>query len=170
MNISGNPWTFTSADVVTATPSASRSGLISSAGGIVALTTGAAHGLLANQYATVIGATNSAYNLFYKVLAVPTATTAKLFANSLFITGTILAASGGGTIILVQYPYMIRGEDLSWQNATAAGELKLLDRNGNIIWDAIAPTTGNYSRSKPYWIEGIAAQAIPSGTVVLTVN
>ena len=166
-----NPWNFTSADVLTATPSASPSGLISSAGGVVLLTTGSAHGFVANNFITIIGATNAAYNGFYKVIDVPTTTTAHLFSQALQNSSTVLAASGGGTAILNQYVQMIRAEDVYWLNAAAANdEVILLTRNGVTIWDAIAPTKGTYSRSKPFWVQGLSIQQISSGTVEIVIN
>jgi len=170
--IQENPWVFTSADVVTSTPAASPSGLIASAGGIVALTTGGAHGLAVNNFVTIVNPTLAAYRGFYKVLAVPSGTTATLFSPSLAVPGTaILAASGGGTVVLNQYVGMIRAEDTYWLNAAAANdEVILLTRNGVPIWDAIAPTKGTYSRSKPFWVQGLSIQQISSGTVEIVIN
>jgi hypothetical protein len=166
-----NPWSFTSVDVVTATPTASPNGLVASAGGAVLLTTGGAHGFVANNFITIIGATNAAYNGFYKVLDVPTATTAHLQSQALLLSGTVPAASGGGTAILNQYQFMVRMEDVYWLNANAANdEVILRSRNGALIWDAIAPTKGTYSRSKPYWTDGLTIQQISSGTVMITIN
>jgi len=170
LNIASNPWSFVSADVVTAAPSASPTGLISSAGGVVAYS-GAAFAPVPGNFVTIIGATNALYNGFYKVLAVGGGgTTATLYSDKLRYAGTVLAASGGGTIIKNQYQNYVRAEDMYWLNATAASEAIVLDKNGNLVWDAIAPTTGNYSRSKPYWINGLTIQALPSGTLTVTVN
>jgi hypothetical protein len=173
VNISTNPWSFVNADVVTSTPAASPTGLVSSAGGVVALTTGGAHGLVVGNFVTIIGATNAAYNGFYKVIAVGSATTATLYSDKFRYAGTVLAASGGGTVIKNQYVQMVRAEDMYWLNAAAAGdEVIVLDRDGNLIWDAIAPVgaPGNYSRSKPYWVQGLSIQKLSSGTLTVTIN
>ncbi len=169
--ISENPWSFTSADVVTATIAASPTGLIASAGGVVALTTTGAHGLVVGDFVTIINPTLAGYKGFYKVIAVGSATTATLYSDKFRYAGTILAASGGGTTVKNQYVQMVRAEDMYWLNAAAANdEVIVLTRNGNLIWDAIAPTKGTYSRSKPFFVEGISIQQISSGTVTITVN
>jgi hypothetical protein len=167
-----NPWSFTSADVLTATIAASPTGLISSAGGIVNLTTTGAHGLstTVQQWVTIINPTLAAYKGFYKVLSVPSTTTAILYSENFRYNQTILAASGGGTMILNQWNQNIRAEDMSWLNGTATNEIIVLTKDGNVIWDAIAPTTGTYSRSKPFWIAGLSIQALPSGTLTITIN
>jgi antitoxin (DNA-binding transcriptional repressor) of toxin-antitoxin stability system len=64
----------------------------------------------------------------------------------------------------------LRAEDMSWLDATAAGECIVLTKDGNVIWDAIAPTTGNYTRSKPYWVNGLSIQQLPSGVLTITIN
>lgn len=167
-----NPWSFTSADVLTATIAASPTGLVASAGGIVALTTTGAHGLstTVQQWITIINPTLATYKGFYKVLAVPSGTTATLYRDDFRYNQTIPAASGGGTMILNQWQYNIRAEDMSWLNGTAADEVKVFTKDGNVVWDAIAPTTGNYSRSKPFWIAGMSIQTLPSGVLTVTVN
>jgi hypothetical protein len=167
-----NPWSFTSADVLTATIAASPTGLVGAAGGIVNLTTTGAHGLstTVQQWVTIINPTLAGYKGFYKVLAVPSGTTATLYSENFRYNQTILAASGGGTMILNQWNQNIRAEDMSWLNGTAADEVIVLTKDGNIVWDAIAPTTGNYSRSKPFWIAGMSIQKLPSGTLTVTVN
>ena len=167
-----NPWSFTSADVLTATIAASPTGLVSSAGGIVTATTTAAHGLstTVQQWVTIINPTLATYKGFYKVLSVPSTTTAILYSENFRYNQTILAASGGGTLILNQWNQNIRAEDMSWLNGTSGGEVIVLTKDGNVIWDAIAPTTGTYSRSKPFWIAGLSIQALPSGVLTITVN
>jgi hypothetical protein len=173
MNLASNPWSFTSADVVTSTPAASPTGLVSSAGGAVLLTTTGAHGLVAGNFITIVAPTLATYQGFYKVIDVPSGTTAHLLSPSLLNSSTILAASGGGTVVLNQWQQMVRAEDMYWLNANAAGdEVIVLDRNGNLVWDAIAPTgaPGNYSRSKPYWISGFSLQKLSSGTLTVTIN
>ena len=167
-----NPWSFTSADVLTATISASPTGLVGAAGGVVNMTA-TSHGLstTVQQWVTIINPTLPGYKGFYKVIAVPTVNTATLFSQTFLNAGTILAASGGGTMILNQWPTNLRAEDMSWLNAaTAADEVIVLTKDGNVIWDAIAPTAGSYSRSKPFWVNGMTIQKLSSGTLTVTVN
>src|ERR1700679_2712915 len=97
-----NPWSFTSADVLTATIAASPTGLVGAAGGIVTLTTTGAHGLstTVQQWVTIINPTLAGYKGFYKVLAVPSTTPATLYSENFRYNQTLLAASGAGTMIL----------------------------------------------------------------------
>lgn len=170
MNIQTNPWSFSASDILTATPSASPTGLVYSAStNTVALTTGGAHGLAQNDFVTVFGATNSAYNGFYRVIAVPTATTATLHPN--FPIAAATAASGGGTIAKDQYPYQVRIEDISWQNAASAGDtLVIRDRNGLPLWEATAVAAGTQNRGKLFWCSGFVITQMSSGIVIVTIN
>lgn len=173
-NILANPWSFTSADASLFTVSG-----VTETGYIATATTSAPHGYVVGNLVAVAGVAIGAaaptvgygYNGLVKVLSVPSATTftyAPLTQGGLPVQG--LGAGGAGTTGLPVYKDMIRGEDMSWQDATAADTIIVRDINGNLIWKATAPTTGNYSRSKPYWIRGIWIQALPSGDLVLTVN
>lgn len=168
MNIATNPWSFVSGDVVTATPAASPTGLVLNADGTVSLTTTAGHGLTSGQYATVFGATNAAYNGFYYLL-VAAGTTATMIPQFSIPAGT--AASGGGTVAKNQYNAMVRIEDISWQNASAAGQLlEIRDRMGNIIWSATATGAGSQNRGKVFWVNGVTVTTLGSGIVLMTIN
>ena len=143
MNIASNPWTFKAADVVAAppVPVASPNGLVQQGNVLgqpglaaVLLTTVAAHGLVANQFITIINTTGGRFIGFYKVIAVPTATTALLANISSPTSGqpfnTVLAGDGGGLVLINQYQAMVRIEDISWQNYGAGDAFVILDRNG----------------------------------------
>jgi hypothetical protein len=186
VNIASNPWSFTSADVASSTASASPNGMIQAgapAFGAVNYTATGSHNLSVGQHVTYIGDTNGRFLGHYVVVAVPSGTTA-LLANlsspsSGSPFGSVIAASGGGTMLVCPYPYMIRGEDVSLQNdGTAPGtsELLILDKNGSLVWIAAVGTTAIGSdvaqnRGKPLWFNGITPQLIPTHiTVVLTVN
>jgi hypothetical protein len=188
MNIATNPWTFTSADVPAAsTPVASPNGLVQQApsgpglAGVLLTTTGA-HGLSAGQFVTSIGTTGGRFLGWYKVQAVPSATTALLINLSSPTSGsgfnTVLAGDGGGSILVNQVQANVRGEDISVQ-ATAAAPgatvLSLLDRNGLPTWTFIGVATdpgfAAQNRGKVMWIDGLTLQSIPVNTIVLlTVN
>jgi hypothetical protein len=190
MNIASNPWSFTSADVPAAvTAAASPTGMVqqgTTAGqqglASVLLTTTGAHGLTAGQWITYIGDTNGRFNGFYKVVFVPSATTALLQSISSPTSGspisTIVAASGGGSVLVCVWPWMIRAEDISVMATSAAPGatlLTLLDRNGNIVWNFIGVATAegfvSANRGKPLWIDGLTLQLIPTGCIVeVTVN
>ena len=168
MNIASNPWSFFPADVLTATPTASPNGLVLNADKTVTLTTTGNHGFAVNNGVTEIGATNS-YNGYYVVKAVPSPTTAILIPQFNIPVGT--AGSGGGTIAFCQYNANVRVEDISWQNASAAGQLlDMRDRNGNIIWQATATGAGAQNRGKIFWVDGITLILLQSGVVIVTVN
>lgn len=168
-NTSANPWSFTSADVNTAPISSIVQQAANSQ--LVNLTTSAAHNLSVGSFATLIKVNPSGFIGLYKAIAAPTSTTATLQR----IAGTFLPSgltyNSGGTMVIPAFIGPVRGEDMSWQNAQNAGdELVLYSAYGIPVWDTIAPTTGNYSRGKPFWIIGVAPVAIASGTLFITVN
>lgn len=187
MNIATNPWTFTSADVpAPSVPVASPNGLVQqspSGPGLagVLLTTVAAHGLVAGQFITVIGTTGGRFLGWYKVVAVPSATTALLINLSSPTSGsgfnTVLAGDGGGSVLVNQVQQNIRAEDLSVlaTGVPGATTLSLLDRNGLSVWNFLGTATQpgfvSQNRGKVMWIDGLTLQSIPVNTQVeLTVN
>lgn len=191
MNLASNPWSFTSADVLLSTAAASPGGMIQQGAtlgqpglGAVLYTSTAPHGLVAGQYVTYIGDTNGRFLGFYQVVAVPSATTALLANISSPTKGspfnTIIAASGGGTMLVNQYNSMVRAEDLSLQGTggvpAGSTQLIILDRNGNLIWRVdvgVVETTGfvAQNRGKIMWVDGVTLQSMPTNTVVLmTIN
>jgi hypothetical protein len=183
MNIATNPWTFTSGDVPGAPPApvASPNGLVQQApsgpglAGVL-LTTVAAHGLVAGQFITIIGTTGGRFLGWYKVVVVPSATTALLANLSSPTSGqpfnTVLAGDGGGQVLINQVQQNVRAEDISWQNYAAGATLSLLDRNGLVIWTATSALADSnaQSRGKILWVDGITLQTISSGTVLVTIN
>lgn len=168
-NVSSNPWSVTSSDVVTSIPSAAPNGLVLNTNGTVTLTTGAAHNLSVQDGASVVSATNSAYNGYYVVMVVSSATVAILAPQFSIPSGT--AASGGGTAAKVLYKSQVRIEDISWQAPTAAGnQIDLRDRAGNIIWQATASGAGSQNRGKIFWVNGLTPLQVDSGIIIITVN
>jgi hypothetical protein len=185
MNISSNPWSFTSADVVAAvTPTASPNGLVQSGApalGTVTLTTTGAHGLSAGQYVMILGTTNGRFVGLYKVAGIVSATVALLTNISSPANGqpfsTVLAGDGGGSVFVNTVQQMVRAEDMSIQATSStptAGLLLVSDRNGNIVWEAQLPSTaptGSQNRGKVMWVDGLTLQSIPAGWVLLvTIN
>lgn len=190
MNIASNPWSFTSADATgSSTPAASPTGLVQL--GVAAqpqslrsvrLTTTGAHGLVAGQFITIIGTTGGRFLGWYKVIAIPSATTAILESLSTPTSGmpisTVLAADGGGTVFVNQIQQNIRVEDISVLATSAtpgATALSLLDRNGNVVWTFLGTATdpgfASQNRGKVMWIDGLTIQSIPTGcTVLMTIN
>lgn len=173
MNIGGNPWSFISTDPATAsiTPA---TGLTLNADGTVTLTTTAAFnfnttGVPANWF-TVIGASAAAYNGFYKLIAGASGASSFTLAPQ-FVIAAGTAQSGGGTVAQCLYPWQVRVEDISWQQAAAAGHtLDLRDRAGNPVWQATSTGIGQQNRGKVYWINGFTPITIQSGVVLITIN
>jgi hypothetical protein len=184
MNIATNPWTFTNADVpaavaVSASPTgAVQQGQIGNPNSLptVLFTTGAPHGLVAGQFFTYITDTNGRFNGWYKIIAVPSATTILAYNLSSPTSGqpfsTVIAASGGGSILVNQVQQNVRAEDISWQGGAAGATLSILDRNGLLIWNALTTLAASYAqnRGKIMWVDGITLQTISSGTVLVTIN
>ena len=176
MNIQTNPWNFVPGDVVNLNPTASPAGLIQQATLALILATFAApHGLVKDQFVTLINVTNAGYNGWYKVYAAPSPTTLLLVSLSTPTQGspinTILAPSGGGSVVLNQVQQNVRVEDISWQLAAAQGDtLDIRDRNGLPVWQAAATAPGSQNRGKVYWVDGITVVQMSSGTALLTIN
>lgn len=186
MNIATNPWSFISTDVpAAATPVASPNGLVQSGPGALAavtLTTTAAHGFSVGQWLTVVGTTGGRFLGWYKVIAVPTGTTALLANLSSPTSGqpfnTTLAGDGGGTVMVNQVQQNFRGEDISvLATAAAPGAtlLSLLDRNGLPLWVfngvATDPGFAAQNRGKVMWCDGLTLQSIPTSVeLFITVN
>lgn len=188
MNIASNPWSFTSADLASSTAVASPNGMVQQGSNLAAVlyTATGAHNLAVGQHVTYVADTNSRFLGHYVVIAVPSATTALLANLSSPTSGsgftTVLAGSGGGTMLVCAYPQMVRAEDLSiqaTQAAPVAGELIVLDKNGNLVWEAnitvgggtTGPTPPSQNRGKVMWIDGVTLQTFPVGIALLiTIN
>ena len=175
-NLSSNPWSFGPGDVQTqtiATVTLNADGTVTLVG-----TGNLTAGMIQFAYVTLINVTNPLYNGFYDILSVTNATTMILApqVNSTLqaYVGRIpvgTAASAGGTVALNQYNAYIRIEDLSWQNASAAGQLlDIRDRNGNIIWQATSTGAGSQNRGKLFWVNGLSLILLQSGVVLATIN
>lgn len=184
MNISVNPWSFTSTDVASSTAAASPGGMIQQGAlGAVLYTATASHNLIAGQYVTYVGDTNGRFQGWYKVIAVPSPTTALLANLSSPTSGqpfnTVIAASGGGTMYVNQVQQNVRIEDISiqWTSASAptAALINITDRNGFIEWQVEIGTTSpglaSQNRGKLMWVDGVTVQALPAGAIaLLTIN
>ncbi len=173
MNIASNPWSFVPGDIKTGAIAAA-SGMVLNGDGTVTMTlTGAPSpsDFAVGDDLAIFGVTNAVYNGFYGVLVKTSSTVYTLMKqDSQFIPrGT--AASTSGTAALCQYISYVRGEDISWQNITTAGNiLKIVDRMGNSVWEATAYAPGFQNRGKIFWINGLALVQMDSGKVFITVN
>lgn len=168
MNIASNPWSFVSADVVTATINGAT-GMTLNADGTVTMTTAGAFAVNSGDSITVRGVAAAAYNGFYKVLIGAAGTSFTLAPQFIIAAGT--AQSGGGSVAKCLYTSQVRIEDISWQNPSAAGQqLDLTDRSGNQTWLATATAAGSQNRGKLFWVNGFTPFQIQSGTILLTIN
>jgi hypothetical protein len=168
-NLASNPWSFVPGDVV----HAAVSGITQLADLFeFSLTTSAPHGLTAGGYTTIVDATPAVYNGFYKVEAVPTTTTATLLRPSNYIHPVAFAAyTSGGSSNLTQYQKELRIEDISWQDAAAPGDtLRIVDKNGNPLWNSLAVAAGTQNRGKLFWCNGFALVQMSSGICLVTIN
>lgn len=176
MNISSNPWSFTSADVTLSTPAATPNGFVQDAFRLarVTYTSTGAHNLSVGQYVTAVNTTGGRFLGFYRVLVVIDATHAILENISSPTLGspfnTVLAGDGGGSLAVCQYPWMIRGEDLSWLDSIAADTIDVRDRNGNVVWKATATGSSNPTRGKPLWHDGLTLLQMSGGILIETIN
>ena len=88
-----------------------------------------------------------------------------------FVIPAGTAQSGSGTIAQVLWRDNPRIEDMSWQDAQAAGQrLILYDRNGFLLWSATCFGAGFQNRGKLFWVHGVSPVEIDSGEVLVTIN
>jgi hypothetical protein len=166
--IQTNPWSFVAADQATsvAITSITPNGITSAT-----VVTGSAHGLSLYENISIQGTTIVGWRNGYEVLAIPSTTS---FIIAMEGWQANLAANGAnGNVLSVAYPMKIRIEQALWNNPTAAGALLITDVNGNLVWNptaGAAGTTGPYTYGKLYWIDGLVINALPSGTLQLTIN
>jgi len=175
MNIGANPWSFTSADIASGTITGAT-GLTLNADGTVTITTTAAFNFSGvtggppQLWFTVIGAANAAYIGGYKLLVGASGGTS-FTMKPLFTIPAGTAQSGSGTLALSLWPWNVRIEDISWQNAAAAGNaLDIRDFQGNPLWQATAVAAGTQNRGKLFWVQGITPITIAAGVVLVTVD
>src|SRR5262249_30549571 len=172
-NFAVNPWSITSADIASAAITA-VTGLTLNADGTVTITSGAltfnTNGVPPANWFTVIVAAKALYNGEYvRVTGASGATSFLMQPQFVIPAGT--AQSGSGTLAQCLWPWEVRIEDISWQNAAAAGNtLDLRDRSGNPLWQATATGAGSQNRGKLFWVNGLTPITITAGVVILTID
>jgi hypothetical protein len=175
-NFATNPWSLTSTDPATA-PITAATGLTLNADGTVTITTTAGltfnvNGVPPANWFTVINATNALYNGEYlRLIGASGASTFTM--QPLFSIPAGTAQSGGGTLAQCLWPWQVRLEDISWQNAPASGVLDIRDRSGNPEWLATnnTATIGTQNRGKLYWVNGITPILLPAASIlILTID
>lgn len=165
--IAANPWSFTTADQATSAAITS----ITNQGRSALVTTTAAHGLLANAQISIQGTTVTGWRGGYIVQAVPSTTTLLIQDPNL----SSLANNGAnGNVLTAAYLQKIRIEQLLWDSPTAAAVCTLTDVAGNQIYNVTAGiaagTPGPYTYGKLFWVNGLVINALPNGTLQLTIN
>jgi hypothetical protein len=174
-NLSVNPWSLLTADVASA-PITAVTGLTLNADGTVTVTTTGGltfntNGVPPALWFTIINATNPLFNGEYKLLIGASGGTTFTLIPDGFTIPVGTAQSGAGTLAQCLWPWMIRMEDISWQNASAAGQiLDLRDRSGNPLWLATSTALGSQNRGKLFWVDGITPIIIQSGIVLITID
>jgi hypothetical protein len=175
MNIASNPWSFTSADVV----SSAISAISLNSDGTVSVTVGATAGIVAGNFVTVASNSTAVYNGFYLVAIVVSGTVLTLvpsLANPPRIPAGTGAGGANGFVILNQYKDWIRAEDIKWDMVPVSATLDVRDRNGNIVWQATSPANAganppNYNRGKVFWINGLSINILTAASILtITVN
>jgi hypothetical protein len=166
MQISANPWLFTSADVATSVAITSITGNGASA----LVTTTSAHGLTDFSKISIQGVTGNGiiYNGGYKVLNVPSTTT----FNIALERPSVVTSGAVGNVLTAAYLYMLRAEQITWSGATAADTLLITDCQGNTIWNPTAGVTDSpYVSAKVFWVgKGLVINTLPHGNVQMTIN
>jgi hypothetical protein len=164
--IQTNPWSFLPADQATsvAITSITPNGITSAT-----VVTGSAHGFTLYENISIQGTTIVGWRGGYEVLAIPSTTS---FIVAMEGWQALLAANGAnGNVLTVAYPMKIRGEQITWQDTTASTQLTLTDVNGNPVWTQNSGTAdANYTYGKPFWFDGLVINALPNGTLLITVN
>jgi hypothetical protein len=171
-NVSANPWSFTSADASVFTASSA-----SETGNLATYTTSAPHGFAVGNKVAVAGMLPTGYNQLVTVYTVPTSETFTAYLtnqnNGLPLFG-LGASTQGGLCGIPAYIYMVRGEQIVWQNPGASQTLVVTDVLGNPVWEASTGTGDNipnaFTYSKPYWIRGLWIQQLTAGVLTATIN
>ena len=166
MNISGNPWNFTSADQATTAIIAG----ITNNGASALLTTTLAHGITANAFISIQGATPSGWNGGYRVEAVPSTTT--LLLRNQGWRMSLGNWTSGGNIYTAAYPFIIEVTQMIWDGATS-GSLSITDIAGVTVWAPATAATytpsGVLTYMKAFPINGLVLNTIGSGTLQVSV-
>lgn len=169
-NLASNPWSLVSTDPATA---AITSATLNADGTVTVVSAALTFNATAESALgfTIINAALAAYNGFYNLVQGVSAGTTFILKPQFNIPAGTAAAGAGGTLAQCLYRSQIRVEDISWQNASAAGQfLDLRDRSGNIVWQATSTGIGSQNRGKVFWINGLTPITIQSGVALLTIN
>lgn len=163
MDLRGNPWTFTTADVAvsTAITSIVRNGQGS------ALVTSTAHTRAVDDYISIQGTTILGWQKGYRVLAVPTANT---FLVGITPDQYLLANNGAnGNVVSLIYRELIEVTQMLWDGPTAADVLLVTDQFGRIVWNPTAVAGGSLTYMKAFPINGLVLNTMPHGILQVSI-
>ena len=169
MDITGNPWTFTTADVSTsiAITSIVRQGGSATQGSASALVTATAHGHLQDDMISIQGVTPKGWTGGYRVIAVPSANT---FLIELTGFRMLLANAGaGGNVLTLAYQQLIEVTQMLWDGSTAADVMLITDHAGRLVWNPTAVAGGSLTYMKAFPIIGLVINSLPHGTLQVSV-
>jgi hypothetical protein len=163
MDLTGNPWSFVPADAST---SIAITSIVRNSQGS-ATVTATAHGHSENDFISIQGASPAGWNGGYRVLAVLSANTF-LIEVAGFRT-TLSNAGAAGHVLTLAYSQIIEVTQMLWDGPTAADVLSLTDSSGRLVWKPTAVTGGSYTYMKAFPIVGLVINALPSGTLQISV-
>jgi hypothetical protein len=163
-NLQGNPWNFTTADVAA---TAAISSIVRNGTGSALITTTGAHGLAANQFISVQGASPSGWNRGYRIETVPSTTT--LLVKITEPQSLLANAGAAGNIYTMAYVGLIEVTQMLWDGPTAAGVLLLTDASGITLWNPTAVTGGSLTYMKAFPVNGLVINAMPTGVLQISV-
>jgi len=164
MDLRGNPWTFTTADVATSTAITS---IVRNNQGSALVTTTAVHGLANDNYISIQGTTILGWQKGYRVLAVPSTTT---FLVGITPDQSLLANNGAnGNVLTLIYRELIDVTQMLWDGPTSGGVLLVTDQFGRTVWNPTAVTGGSLTYMKAFPIDGLVLNAMPTGVLQISI-
>lgn len=164
MDLSGNPWNFTSADVATSTAITS---IVRNNQGSALITVASTAGIVPDQFISVQGATPAGWRGGYRVLTVPSATT--LLVGITPQQSSLANGGAVGNVLAAAYMQEVEVTQMLWDSPAAAGVLLLTDLTGRTVWNPTAVTGGTLTYAKVFPIMGLVINALPSGTLQVSV-
>jgi hypothetical protein len=165
-DIRGNPWNFTSADVSTsiAITSITRNGARS------ATVVATAHGHAVGDYISIQNPSVSAWAGAYRIESVIDANT---FTIRIEDWRSSLANAGAqGNVLSILFPQLaqiIEVTQMLWDGPAVNGVMLLTDVIGRTVWNPTAVTGGTLTYAKVFPISGLVINALPTGTLQVSV-
>lgn len=165
-DIRGNPWSFVTADASTAIAITS----ITRNGARSAIVNATAHGHLANDYVSLQNPSISGWAGGYRIESV-------IDANNFTVRiedwrSSLANAGAQGSVLSVLFPQLAQLIDVTqilWDSPTINHVLSLTDLAGRVVWNPTAVSGGTLTYAKVFPINGLVINALPSGTLQISV-